>query len=95
MSQLDCLKSSLRWTCSILLKSCHWNVYGCHFVKVFLYLPNYNQSFRLHSKEQCHLPSSLKSLEFLDCEKLESLPEGNLPDSLEIPGIWDCPLLEE
>ncbi|XP_027345111.1 putative disease resistance protein At3g14460 [Abrus precatorius] len=59
-----------------------------------LCLSSFRRLKRLEGTGLQHLPS-LKRLHLYDCVWLESLPEEQLPSSLEVLWIGSCPLLEE
>ncbi|XP_027340785.1 putative disease resistance RPP13-like protein 1 [Abrus precatorius] len=60
----------------------------------YLRLWNFDGLKRLEGKGLQHL-TSLKTLYIFECGSLESLPEDQLPSSLELLCIISCPLLEE
>ena len=61
---------------------------------VFLSISNLSEMKCLGGNALRHL-SSLETLSFYDCPRLESFPEHSLPSSLKLLSISKCPVLEE
>ncbi|RHN66164.1 putative P-loop containing nucleoside triphosphate hydrolase, leucine-rich repeat domain, L [Medicago truncatula] len=61
---------------------------------VFLSISNLSEAKCLDGNGLRYL-SSLETLSFHDCQRLESFPEHSLPSSLKLLRIYRCPILEE